>query len=301
MFFMAPIFMLLLAGQALAQEVPLFRADVAQVRLDVQVVDAKGRTVKGLTRDDFAVFDEDQPSEIVAFGLDTEPLDLLLLLDVSGSMRRQVQQLAQSARDALDELRDDDEVALMLFARHSEVVHGFTPDLGRVQQDLRQALRWTGLGAGTLLNAALLAGVEVMREREPRGRRAVLCVTDNQGLNYQSPDEAVIQAYLAADTVLNAIVTGSARPPDPSANPDFTAFDVFTIAEQTGGEALSARDAGKVFPELIERIRSRYSLALRAGTGEAGNFRRVRVLLAGPASQKYPGARVRARSGYTLQ
>ena len=64
-----------------------FRTGVADVRVDAQVVDGKN-VVTGLTQDDFIVTDEGQPQKIVYFGRDSEPLSLVLLLDISGSMQR---------------------------------------------------------------------------------------------------------------------------------------------------------------------------------------------------------------------
>src|SRR5205823_7737358 len=101
MFFMRLIFILLLSASLIAQqpapqqpsnENPVFRAGVALVRVDAQVTSRNNRIVSDLTRDDFEVLDENQPQKIVYFGRESEPLDLLLLLDVSGSMRRSIEE-----------------------------------------------------------------------------------------------------------------------------------------------------------------------------------------------------------------
>ena len=68
-----------------------------------------------------------------------------------------------------------------------------------------------------------------------------MILTDNLGLNYKSPDEPVIYDLNAGDSVLNAIVSGKGKRPEAISggtyrNPDFTSPDVFSIAEQTGGE-----------------------------------------------------------------
>src|ERR1700730_2802101 len=77
MFFMAIAFILLLANVALAQqpdsENPTFHAGVALVKVDVQVVGRGGRVVPGLTKSDFAVFDDGRPQNIAYFGHDNEP------------------------------------------------------------------------------------------------------------------------------------------------------------------------------------------------------------------------------------
>lgn len=297
--------LLLAAGATGAQPpeepLPVFRADVALVRVDAQVVGKNGQPVADLRQEDFLVEEDGQVQRIAYFGRESDPLDVLLLLDVSGSMRKSLEELAGAANAALRALQPQDRAAVMLFSRRTEVAQDFTAQTGAIEQALRAALRESRLGAGTLLNPCLMEAARFLAGQPVRGRRAMLVVTDNEGLNYQSPDEEVIAQLLAADTVLNALVVRNSKPSKPRTivNPDFTPANVFGIAEATGGEALAAR-AGSAFAPLLERIRTRYLLQYPAPQGNPGAFRRIRVELSPAARQRYPGARVRARSGYTL-
>lgn len=79
--------LILAAGLAFGQQnsIPLFRSESNLVPIEVQVVDRQTRQpVAGLTRDDFLVFDEAEPKEIVAFDDGSGPRDVALLLDISG-------------------------------------------------------------------------------------------------------------------------------------------------------------------------------------------------------------------------
>jgi len=167
---------------------------------------------------------------------------------------------------------------------------------------LRRAVRDQSLGGGSEINASILYAARYLARQPARGRRAILIVTDNQGLQYQAPDDEVVKELLAADAVLNAIVVGGRKRPAAARaggyrNPDFTPADVYKLAAQSGGEALEARQTGRAFEEMMERIRSRYSLHFEAAQGTAG-FRRIRVELAPAARARRPQAVVRARSGY---
>ncbi len=262
-----------------------------------------GRVVDGLTRDDFQVFDEGQLQKIEYFGHDSEPVSLVLLLDVSGSMKRFLEEMAAVSREALRGLKGEDRVAVMLFSRRTEVRQPFTDDLAAVAAGLKAAVREQGLGSGTLINPSILEAVSYVRKQAPRPeRRAILIVSDNQGLNYQSPDEDVIRGLYEADTVLNAIIVGRAQrpqapPPGRQRNPDFTPADVFRMADETGGEAVRAERAA-AFGEMIDRLRTRYSLHYRAPEAASEVFRRIRVELAPAARHRRPRALVRARAGY---
>lgn len=305
MTFFMPLLFIVLPGlaQQPQNEEPVFRAGVSLVKVDVQVVRPNGSVIPGLSAEDFQVYDQAVPQRIAFFGREAEALDLLLLLDVSGSMRRHLEEMAGTAQSALRHLHPGDRVALMLFAREAAVRAEFTEDFRALQEQIQDAVRERSLGSGTAINSAIIAAARYAGSQPVRGRRAVLIVTDNLSLNYRVPDDEVIRALYTADAVLNAILIGKQRRPDPppstgALNPDFTPADVFKLAQETGGEAVESRRVADSFPQMIERIRARYSLQYPAPAAEPGTFRRIRVELTAAARKRYPGAVVRARGGY---
>jgi len=273
--------------------------------VDVQVVEGSN-VVTDLTQNDFVVFDEKREQKILYFGRDAEPVSLLLLLDVSGSMKKYVDQVASVAREALHFLKPGDRVAVMLFSKGSMVRRDFSDDLDAVANDLRNVDWDERLGSGTAINDALVDASKYMREKAGEsGRRAILILTDNLGLNYKSPDDTVIRNLYEADAVLNAMVAGKGERPEPILpghyrNPDFTRPDVFYIADETGGEAVKLGRASTTFPEMIERIRTRYSLQYQSPRFGVTGFRNIRVELTPQAKLRHPTAQLRARKGYFL-
>ena len=285
-------------------EPAIFRAGVANVRVDAQVFEGT-RAVGGLTRGDFLLYDNSAAQTITYFEQEREPLTLLLVVDVSGSMARYVEQAAAASRTALQALRPGDQVGVMLFSRHTKVTMPFTAELGKVPDELKAAIRERDLGSGTQINAALLEAAKLFNEQgPPTGRRAVLILTDNLGVNYQMPDETVIRALQDANTVCNAIVVGKSRRSEKESrfqNPDFSYANVFAIADETGGDTVRSDKAGEALSEILERIRSRYSLHYGAPDGEPGAFRQIRVELAAEAKARYPRATLRFRKGYYVR
>ena len=306
MFFMAPAIILLLAVAAFAQQAadtPVFRAGVALVKVDALVLDRNGRVASGLTAQDFRVFDDGQPQPIAYFGQESEPLDLVLLLDVSGSMHQHLERMAATARAALKQLYPSDRVGVMLFAKRAEVRVPLTQDLQAVEEEMREAVNTQSLGSGTAINVSIVTAAQYLRDQPVRGRRAILIVTDNVSLNYQVSDEEVIRQLYTADAVLNGIVIGRQKHPDPPkaghyVNPDFTPADVFKIAEASGGEAIEAGKIGESFRHMIERIRARYSLQYEAPPSAPGALHRIRVDLTPEARGRHHVAIIRARAGY---
>jgi VWFA-related protein len=310
MFFISTLFILSpLGAQSLAPagaqggDVPIFKAGVADVRIDVLVTENKD-LVKGLAKEDFVVTDEGQPQNVVSFSNGDEQLNLILLLDISGSMQKNIELISETARDALAHLRPGDRVAIMVFAKTSEVHQDFSDNLAETARQISKAVQGHDVGNTTQINAAVVDAAHYMQAHAgPGGSRAILILTDNLSMSYQLTDGQVIRELNKADTVFNAIVTGHAiepRPPTPSMypNPDLTPANVMHLAEDTGGEWVKAERADQSFNEMIERIRSRYMLAYHAPDASPGTFRHITVTLDDAARKRYPGAELHSRSGY---
>lgn len=306
---MTVLLLLLLAGAGTdplsAQEVATFRSGVSNVRIDAQVTTGKN-VVRGLGPADFEVSDNGKREPLLYAALDIEPIDLLLLLDVSGSMREHVVEMAGVATDALRHLRKGDRVGVMVFAKTAKLSAELTEALDKVPASIREAAQDESVGAETATNAAIMEGIAYLERTSPRLRRAILILTDNLGENYRLRDEAVVEALLKANMLLEGIIVGKnvrIPPPGtrPTKDPDITSPNVFWIASETGGEAVISAAATQAFPDLVARIRVRYSLQYRAPVAKAGEFRRVDVSLTPAARMKNPNAKVLARRGYYVR
>jgi VWFA-related protein len=291
------------AVKADAESTPTFKTGVSDVRVDVQVTE--GNTlIKDLGKEDFAVSDEGQPQSIVSFAHGDEPVTLILLLDISGSMQKYIDEISLQARAALEHLRPGDRVAIMVFAKTTAVAQGFSDNLAETARNIGGAVKNWDVGSSTMINTSVVSAARYMEKHAgPGGRRAILVLTDNLSMSYQLTDGQVVRELNKADTVFNAIVTGRAIRPSPLqpgkvVNPDFTPSNVFELAEQTGGEWVRAEHAGDSFTDMIERIRSRYMLAYHEPESQPGNFRHIVVTLANAARKRYPAAELHSRSGY---
>lgn len=282
-----------------------FRAGATQVSLDVSVLDKTGRPVTELSAQDFVVLDEGKPAAVAYAGGSRDALDVALLLDVSGSMKQFLRDLAASARTGLENLRPEDRVAVLSFGRGVMLEEDLTGNRAVAARALQVLASAETEGGGTNINPAILETAKYLNENrgEKSGRRVILILTDNYATHYKAPDREVIEALQKSGIVLVSLVVGN-RPqlknrPD-AANPDFTFADVFSISEQTGGEAIRTKNVAADFTRMMERIRFRYLLQFAPGEGPAGTFRRLNVQLSREAQKKYPGVRVLARTGYYI-
>ncbi len=200
----------------------------------------RGKRVSAdLKLEDFVVSDNGEPVVLTYFGREAEPLSLVLLLDVSGSMRRFVAEMSTAVSAALRALKAGDRVAVMAYGRRAQVQLEFSTDFAAVAAAVRGAALRNDTGAGTSTNEAVLAASQLLAADGGARRRAILVVTDNGGVNEGVPDEKVIREL--GGVVLNAIVVGKGeRVKGASVNPFYTSTDVFGLAEATGGEVVRA-------------------------------------------------------------
>lgn len=290
-----------------AQDDVTFRAGVALVHVDAEVTSADGRLLSGLTQADFRVLDEGKVQRIVNFSTDEQPLDLILLFDVSGSMRAVVGAVAGAAHQGLQELRPGDRVCVMAFNSHSWILAPFTENLDAVAHTLENELMRQRFGGGTLIQAAVDdAAVRLRGEKRTERRRAVLIVTDNIGTRTRR-EETVIRDFWEADAILSGLIIS---------NPKFQTMNTVAtimgpqrllmqagmkgIAEKTGGDAIKSDDPGRAFQEMMHRIRARYSLYFPLPADKPGKPHTLQVELTGQAAKANPKAVVKARRGYVV-
>jgi VWFA-related protein len=289
-----------------AQEAPTFRSDVALVRVDAEVTNGT-KTLNGFRKEDFIVKDKGQPQQILYFSREQVPLDVILLFDISGSMRPNVERVAASAHTALAELHPGDRVAIMTFHRSSRIVAPLSEDLAAVERTINDKVVDGRFGGGT----RLLAGVDDAAKyflEQPRNerRRAVVILTDNYGQRSRQ-GSTVVHRLWEADASLSGLIIR--RPGDQVVNTVAMAMNPLIlalregmegVAERTGGDTLKADNAGEDFREMMRRIRQRYSLYYAMPQGKPGEQRMVKVELSSEALSNYPKARVRAPKGYVV-
>ncbi len=208
-------FLVVSAGVAMADDdQPVFRSDVSLGRIDVLVTDRTQHPIRGLRKDDFFLRQDGKPIPIREVASEDQPLDVLLLLDVSGSMRVHIQKVASAAHGALAFLGDQDRVGIMVFTTYSRVELPFRQDLDGVERALDFVVQKEPFNGGTNINGALLdAAGYVERNGRPHMRRAIVIVTDDQALPCDPP--RVSSALDRADAVLMVLLAPAMAPGAP--------------------------------------------------------------------------------------
>jgi hypothetical protein len=144
---------------------PTFRTGAAGVQIDVLVTDDE-RPVSGLTAKDFELTDSGVAQDIEVTTLSDLPVDVIIVLDVSTSLREQgLRHLVRATDTLLGSLRPRDRAGLVTFSQVVTIRSSLTPEHTRVRAIVRD-LRIEGttsaidaVFAGTTLQTAARASL----------------------------------------------------------------------------------------------------------------------------------------------
>ena len=185
----------------------VFRSDVSLVRADAQVLDSSGRAVTGLEQRDFVLREQGVEREIRNFSNENMPVDVLVLVDVSTSMRPNVEKVAAASRDALNVLGQDDRVAMMVFDRQTRVRLPFRAARSEeVRMEFGRLLNQESFNGGTDITRALIDAATYVKRNGRKGvRRAVVILTDDQ-TEFDRNENTVVRMMTEADAVVSLLL-----------------------------------------------------------------------------------------------
>jgi VWFA-related protein len=164
------------AMQAAAPQAPVFRSSSDVVPIFVTVTDKTGRLATNLTRDDFQVFDNGKTQPLTVFDASPQPIRLIILIDLSGSMRGNLMLFRAATAALIGGLLPGDLAKIGTFGQEIRISPSFTADPAELLAQLPTSLPpsaptplWTTVDrAMTEFNTA------------PPGRRVVLVFSDGK-------------------------------------------------------------------------------------------------------------------------
>jgi hypothetical protein len=191
------------ASAAPDDENVVFKSDVALVRVDAQVLDRDNRAITGLRQQDFILRENGNIVPITGFASENMPIDILLLLDVSGSMRPHVERIAQASHEAMRVLAKDDRVGIMVFDTYTRLQMPFRTSRSDAERELENVLDRERFNGGTAITRALLDAADyVRREGRRDARHAIVVLTDDETQDRRD-EPSVERALERADAVLS--------------------------------------------------------------------------------------------------
>ncbi|MBL8181383.1 MAG: VWA domain-containing protein [Blastocatellia bacterium] len=162
-----------LFGTLYSQDEDPVRVDSSIVRLNVGVVDGRGRPIIDLDKSKFTVYEDGVKQEITRFAPSTAPFSVVMILDMSGSTLGFRQVIRLSAARFIDALMPEDRVAVIEFYDKINVLNDFTTDRRTILNSIQVA---NGRGK-TQLYKALDQSLDRLSKENTR-RKAIVVLTD---------------------------------------------------------------------------------------------------------------------------
>lgn len=279
----------------------------ALVNLNVSVTNRSGAALGNLKKEDFHVAENGEAQKVEFFAPATAPFNLVLLLDLSGSIQDKLEIIKAAAVRFLDVIEPQDRVAVVTFTDQVRVVSPLTANRNELKERILAIRRPQG---GTAFYEALwFSLVETLRNS--RGQRnAIVVMTDgvDSSLDRYNPgptrvsfnqlarrleesDTLVFPIYL--DTEYEEVFErGNSTSEAYAMGRD----QLDRIAEVSGArlfKAEKASDLAGVYKQVAAAIRTMYGVGYYPTNLEKdGTYRRVRVTV------DKPDAAVRTRKGY---
>src|SRR5215831_15549956 len=286
-----------------ARDDSAIRLNARLVNLNVKVFDKDGRPVPRLRPENFTVLEDNVAQEVTYFQPVAEPVNLLLLLDLSGSIGRKLQIMKKAAKRFVDSLARDDKIAIATFTTRFHYVCDFTNDKGLLKTRVDAIVN---PGGDTALYDAAWSALDSL-DRNSNSRNALVILTDGvdsafipdeQG-SKRSFDDLMMRVEEDETTIYPIYfdtepqVVGGAYTPQVFAK---ARKQLEELAEQTGGSYFSAsraEDLDTVYKKVATELHSLYSLAYSARDARNdGRFRRISIKI------DREGVKAKTKRGY---
>src|SRR3977135_561988 len=162
---------------AAGQQQPVFRGAGDAVRVFVTVMDRDGRLMTTLLQNDFEVRDEGKSQPITLFDNSPQPIRLIVMLDVSGSMEGNLPLLRAGAEQLFARLRPDDVARVGTFGYKIAISPAFAHDVETLRRELPDTV---APDAPTPLYRAVDEATGAFGDEGGEARRVVLVLSDGK-------------------------------------------------------------------------------------------------------------------------
>ena len=259
------------------------KVDVDVVQVIATVTDSNGHFVSGLPRSAFHIAEDGKPQKLSHFGSEDVPLELIVAVDVSGSMTPAMPRVKAAVKEFLGAVPSRDQVTLLGFNDSIFALTRRTVDRAERMKAVDRLAPW----GATALYDVILRGVDMLGKQP--GRRAIVIFSDGEDQGSHASIVDAERRLQASDVTLYMIAQG--RGVEVAALKTV----MLRLVEPTGGRALFSDSIDQLhaaFTDLLEELSNQYLLGYESSNARRDDtFRKITVQVDGQS-------RVRARQGY---
>ena len=225
------------------------------MRFNASVMDRNGRAIPGMHASDFTVFENGVERKVTNVSPANEPFNLILLLDVSGSVEERMDFIRKAARDFLKTASPQDRISIISFRDDIQIISDFTTDRAMLSRKLDEI----DAGGGTALYDALGYVLAEPIKRLRGERTAVVVMSDGDDNKSFLPFPAILEALAESGALIYPLYVPSGLIPESSVpkpeitiDPLRTRYLTLTTRADEEGRKLAAASGGVYYP--IKRI-----------------------------------------------
>jgi VWFA-related protein len=260
------------------------------MRFTASVTDRNGRAIGGMRESDFTVWENGVERRVTNVAPANEPFNLVLLLDVSGSIEERMDFIRKAARDFLRTTSPQDRISIISFRDDIQVISDFSTD----RQMLSRKLDEIDAGGGTALYDALGYVLSEPLRRLRGERTAIVVMSDGDDNKSFLPFPAILEALLESGALVyplyvpSGLVPESSVPkPEVTIDPLRTRYLTLTTRADDEGRKLAAASGGVYYPirrlddlqkaydDIVSQLRSAYTITYASNS--VSSTPRVRV------------------------
>jgi Ca-activated chloride channel family protein len=273
----------------LVAQQPTFKAGTQVVSIFATVTDAQKRLVPDLTQDDFSVFDNEKPQPLVYFDNSIRPINVVVMLDTSGSMTLTIDLLKQAAEQFLIRLLPEDKARVGAFNDKIQFNARWSNNRDQLITDAKNL----DYGNGTRLWDALGASLEELKGID--GRKVILVFTDGDDTDSRTMRlGTVLDRARAEEVMIYAIGLESKYQIDGRVITTKPDGGLRKMADETGGgyfELKRTSDLAPTFTKVAQELHSQYVIGFTPTLLD----NKVHKLM---VKMKQPGMTAQARRSY---
>ena len=281
------------------------RVSTELVIVDTQVTrQSDGKVVGGMKPEDFIVEENGVAQDVTFFSQDKLTLSVVLLFDLTDTSQPVLKRLATGALEALAHFKPQDEIAVAAYASKILLLQSFTRDRIAVFDAIVNASQMDAPEQLALFNEAVWRAADYAQaDAQPKQRRVILWLSDNLPNKptraAHTEKEALDQLFENDISVFGVMMqTKEGKLIDWVGRPKGSG-NMFTYAEQTGGEIIKAEteNVSERLGEIIDRMRARYALGY-VSTNNGAGFRTINVKLKPEVEKRIGKVTLRGKAGY---
>jgi len=261
------------------------------MRFNASVTDRNGRAIGGMRESDFTVYENGIERRVTNVRTTSEPFNLVLLLDVSGSVEERMDFIRKAARDFLRTTSPQDRIAIISFRDDIQVISNFSTD----RQLLSRKLDEIDAGGATALYDALAYVLADILKPLRGERTAVVIMSDGDDNKSFIPFPAILEATVESGALIyplyvpsGLIPEGSVPKPEITIDPLRTRYLTLTTRAEEEARKLAAVSGGVYYPirrlddlqkayeDVVVQLRTAYTVTYASNSSPAGG-RHVRV------------------------